>query len=41
VVLALDTPLGLAAGTARRDLDSRLRGHVLAKGELVASYQRA
>lgn len=41
VVLALDTRLGLAAGAARPDLESRISGHVLAKGELVATYQRA
>ncbi len=41
VVLALDTRLGLAAGATRPDLESRIRGHVLATGELVATYQRA
>jgi Raf kinase inhibitor-like YbhB/YbcL family protein len=41
LVLALDTRLGLAAGAARSDLESRVSGHVLAKGELVATYQRA
>ena len=41
VVLALDTRLGLAAGAARRDLESRISSHVLARGELVATYQRA
>jgi hypothetical protein len=41
VVLALDTRLGLAAGATRSDLDSRVSGHVLASGELVANYQRA
>ena len=40
-VLALDTQLGLAAGGTRAELESRIRGHVLAKGELVATYQRA
>jgi Raf kinase inhibitor-like YbhB/YbcL family protein len=40
VVLALDTPLGLAAAAARPDLEPRLSGHVLATGELVATYQR-
>ena len=40
-VLALDTRLALAAGAARADLESRMNGHVLAKGELVATYQRA
>ena len=41
VVLALDTRLDLAAGATRSDLDSRISGHVLARGELVANYQRA
>jgi Raf kinase inhibitor-like YbhB/YbcL family protein len=41
VVLALDTRLRLAAGATRSDLESRLAAHVLAKGELVATYQRA
>ena len=41
VVLALDTRLGLAAGATRSDLESRIRGHVIGKGELVATYRRA
>ena len=41
VVLALDTWLGLAAGARRSDLDSRISGHVLGRGELVATYRRA
>jgi Raf kinase inhibitor-like YbhB/YbcL family protein len=41
VVFALDTRLGLAAGATRSALESRITGHVLAKGELVATYQRA
>jgi len=41
VVLALDTRLGLAAGARRSDLDARISGHVLGRGELVATYQRA
>lgn len=40
VVLALDTQLGLAAGARRSDLESRMRGHVLGRGELVATCQR-
>jgi phosphatidylethanolamine-binding protein (PEBP) family uncharacterized protein len=32
---------GLAAGPTRSDLASRLSGHVLARGELAATYQRA
>ena len=41
VVLALDTGLGLAAGARRSELESRISGHVLARGELVATYRRA
>ncbi len=41
VLLALDTQLGLAAGARRPDLDSRISGHVLGRGELVATYRRA
>jgi len=41
VVLALDTRLDLAAGATRPALESTLSDHVLAKGELVATYQRA
>ena len=40
VVLALDTRLGLAAGATRSVFESRIRGHVIGKGELVATYQR-
>ena len=40
VVLALDTRLGLAAGARRSGLEARISGHVLARGELVATYQR-
>ena len=32
--------LGLAAGATRPDLESRMRGHVLGRGELVATYPR-
>ena len=41
VVLALDTRLGLAGGATRPELEARIRGHVLANGELVVTYQRA
>jgi hypothetical protein len=37
----LDTWLGLAAGARRSDLESRISGHVLARGDLVATYRRA
>ncbi|MGW5153127.1 YbhB/YbcL family Raf kinase inhibitor-like protein [Rhodococcus koreensis] len=41
VVLALGTRLGLEAGARRSDLESRISGHVLGRGEVVATYQRA
>jgi len=41
VVLALDTRLGLGARATRSNLESRISGHVLGRGELVATYRRA
>ena len=41
VIVALDTRLGLPAGARRSDLDARISGHVLGRGELVATYRRA
>ena len=41
VVLALDTRLDLPAGARRPDLDARISGHVLGRGELVATCRRA
>jgi len=41
LVLALDSRLGLPAGATRSTLESRITGNVLAKGELVATLQRA
>jgi Raf kinase inhibitor-like YbhB/YbcL family protein len=41
VVFALESRLGLAAGATRSDLESRISGHVIGKGELVATYKRA
>lgn len=40
VVFALDQRLGLGAGARRGELESRMRGHVLGRGELVATYHR-
>jgi Raf kinase inhibitor-like YbhB/YbcL family protein len=40
VVVALDTRLDLAGGATRSELDSHISGHVLARGELVATYRR-
>ena len=39
-VYALDTMLSLARGSAREDVESAMRGHVLAKGEIVGSYRK-
>jgi Raf kinase inhibitor-like YbhB/YbcL family protein len=41
VVSALDATLGLSAGASRSELEAKMRGHVVAQGELVATYQRA
>lgn len=41
IVLALDTRLGLPAGVKRSELESRVKSHVIGRGELVATYQRA
>jgi Raf kinase inhibitor-like YbhB/YbcL family protein len=39
-VFALDRALNAPAGIDRADLDARMSGHVIATGELVATYQR-
>jgi Raf kinase inhibitor-like YbhB/YbcL family protein len=39
-VYALDTILNLPAGATRRQVESTLRGHILAHGELVGRYHR-
>jgi len=41
VVLAPVTRLGLPAAATKSDLEARISGHVLGRGELVATYQRA
>lgn len=40
IVMALDTRLGLPAGVKRSELESRVKGHVVGRGELVATYRR-
>ncbi len=40
-VVALDRTLDLARGETRASLEAAMRGHVLARGELVATYERA
>ncbi len=37
---ALDTPINLAPGGRRNQLESAMRGHVVAEGELIARYGR-
>jgi Raf kinase inhibitor-like YbhB/YbcL family protein len=39
-VFALDTTLNLAPGAKRDDVVEAMKGHVLAKGELVATYSQ-
>jgi Raf kinase inhibitor-like YbhB/YbcL family protein len=39
-VFALDTSLNAPPGIDRAGLDARMNGHILASGELVATYQR-
>jgi len=40
MLFALDSMLTLPAGASRAQLDAAMNGHVLARGELVASYYR-
>lgn len=40
-IFALDAPLDLAPTATRTELDSAMKGHVLAKAELMATYSRA
>jgi Raf kinase inhibitor-like YbhB/YbcL family protein len=37
---ALDSKLNLPAGATRKQVENRLRGHILAHGELTRRYQR-
>lgn len=37
---ALDSSLDLDAGASKRDIETAIKGHVLAKGELMARYGR-
>lgn len=39
-VYALDTTLDLGAGVGKKDLLHAMKGHVLAEGELMGTYQR-
>lgn len=39
-IYALDAPLDLERGATRKELDRAMEGHILARGELVALYER-
>jgi Raf kinase inhibitor-like YbhB/YbcL family protein len=39
-VFALDAPLELAAGATKRQLEQAMEGHILARSELVGTYER-
>ena len=40
MIYALDVALGDRGGLTKRDLEAAMQGHVLAKAELVGTYQR-
>jgi Raf kinase inhibitor-like YbhB/YbcL family protein len=40
IVRALDTRLGLPAGARRTELESRAKGHLIGRGEVIATYRR-
>jgi len=40
-VFALDVELDLDAGAKKKDVENAMRGHVLAKGELLGLYHRS
>ena len=37
---ALDTPLELGANATKRELERAMKGHILAQGQLMGTYQR-
>jgi Raf kinase inhibitor-like YbhB/YbcL family protein len=39
-IFAVDQQLNLAAGAKRKELDSAMKGHVLAQGQLMGKYAR-
>ncbi|MCE8424580.1 MAG: YbhB/YbcL family Raf kinase inhibitor-like protein [Candidatus Methanoperedens sp.] len=39
-IYALDTKLDLSAGASRKQVESAMKGHVLAQGELMGKYGR-
>ena len=40
-VYALDKQLGIKAGTSRKKLESEMKGHIVAKGELMGKYSKS
>jgi Raf kinase inhibitor-like YbhB/YbcL family protein len=40
-VYALDSHLGLPAGSSKTEVDAAMRGHIMAMGELVGVYERS
>jgi Raf kinase inhibitor-like YbhB/YbcL family protein len=40
IVSGLDAALGLSPGLSRADLEAKIKGHVIALGELITTYQR-
>ncbi|MBN2036110.1 MAG: YbhB/YbcL family Raf kinase inhibitor-like protein [Chitinispirillaceae bacterium] len=39
-IYALDTMLNLPAGKTKKEIEQAMKGHVLAQGELIGTYQR-
>ncbi len=39
-IFALDAPLNLDPGSSKGDVEREMRGHILARGELLGRFQR-
>lgn len=39
-IYALDTMLNLKPGATKKDIETAMRGHLLAEGQLIGTYQR-
>ena len=39
-VYALDIQVGLKAGATKKDLEKSMKGHILAQGQLIGTYER-
>jgi hypothetical protein len=39
-IYALDTVLGLKSGASKGEVEKAMRGHILAQGQLIGTYQR-